>query len=532
MITDLLATMDRQGLAPGQSATRASYQDGSGINGGLGVIARRSIDPRMSERAAALFEGTNLSCNPAQALMQMAQEAPLQLLRILLPQSGPASMAQYVDLALGFGPGKIRFVARKEGADGTRVEDVGGTAQLNRLWTLYAGGNTPQSDAQSPLAITAILAHAALRLNDTGMFCFEAVPGKPGEGVTQILDFDPLTCRFRDDNDTGARLFEQQDNAFQAAGAKIPGAVDGWRPLIGPQIIRMPWWGSRNNPYGSPRYGAALGYLLAKVARNRQLRDWLSNAVWPKVVISQTVSALLKVVTDNPAMLQDPATIQAAGLDPDLIGQLRPDQWVALQFRALRDKLATAKSDDILFIAEGDVTDVNPSDISGASEVLRMTRMEEVQAMLTLPNLLGITDGGTQAYSEVQWLAVTEMLNFFRAFVAGGVAQLGTFHLRWLGSDLVCEPILEPIPPINRETVEKARAQFIQNEEKLARQGINSPDEYATAVSGSAPADPARLKDALAPAPDPGQVGGGESRGATSGAPSPGASHPPSGGAA
>lgn len=496
--------------------------DGGLLFGGVGVLPRRQQDPILSGVADAALRlglphlggaagaGFGGAVDPRFALLSyFAQTVPLRLLRIMLAQDGTAQMAAGIEAALAFGAGKVRFVAVKDWRTGRGVIDVSGTAEIERVYSLYQAGDTraQTNDVNLPGGIVApsaipaglpMLLHAADRLNDTGQVCFEAT-GDVGTGVTGIYDFDPLYCRYRDAklsrpdarHATGERrktirVFEQQQDGAKPDART--GAVEGWRVLGGPGIASISWKGSTDNPYGGPRNGAALAYLLRKTARRRDLGDWLHNVAWPKVIIEQAVSAMFALVTEHPELLEGTAEDG---------GNLDASEWVAARVQEITANLTRLSSDSVWVIGEGKAYTVNPSDISGLTDVFKMERIEEIQSLNMLPSLVGVTDGGTQAYAEVQWLAEVQTLALLSAYSSAAPVQLGNYHFRLLGEDLVVRAEFDDLPPLAPQASAAARQTINAIEEHLAAIGVNSSEDLALRLSGTGANDPKRLEDYL-----------------------------------
>ncbi len=517
--------------------TKPAPYDGSSGFYGVGVIARRQQDPVLTGLNDAALRlglsgygvGTGLGGEYAAqfaargidsgqwALAHLAETSPLHLLRALLAQDGTAQMAGRFESALAFGAGNIRFVAVKDWRKGRGVIDDDGTAEVNRVFSLYQANETrplqglQNSEATitlpgSPTAPSAIpaalplLLHSKERINDTGHVLFEAT-GELGLGVTGIYDFDSLNCRYRDaeinapdrryrenERKRTYRVLEHRDK--DAKEDKRIGQVDGWRILSGPGIASVAWEASTDNPYGVPRDGAALAYLLRKSARRRDIGDWLHNIAFPKIIVEQAISLLMKLAGEHPELLRkaDGTSYESA-------------EWVALQSERIRNKVNSLKNDDVWFLGEGKVYDINPSGINGLTEILTMERLEEIQSLNFLPALLGVTDGGTQAYSEVQWLAQTKGLSLLSAYCSAAPVHIGNYHFRLLGEDLVIRAEFDTLPPIDPQKTAEARKLVMEIEQHLAVIGVNSAKYFAQRMSGSGAVDLPRLeaylKDAL-----------------------------------
>src|SRR5207253_505442 len=118
--------------------------------------------------------------------------------------------------------------------------------------------------------------------------------------------------------------------------------------------------------------------------------------------------------------------------------------------------------------------------------------IEEAQALLQLLNMLGITDGGTQAYAEVQWTKYVTSITSVRSLVNNALVGIGDLHFRSLGEDLICRVEAEPIRPLDYKAVEEAEEIRLRNAGTRVRMGFTTPEEEAIGVTGSGLADPER----------------------------------------
>jgi len=109
-------------------------------------------------------------------------------------------------------------------------------------------------------------------------------------------------------------------------------------------------------------------------------------------------------------------------------------------------------------------------------------------ALDTLPTLLGITQGGTLAYSSVDWAMQVRKIQGFRSFVNNGVlCRAFDLHLRLMG--IPCTTKAESVPIRSSDEVldEQARQLKIQNEQALIDAGYQTRETASIGLTGSAP---------------------------------------------
>jgi hypothetical protein len=480
------------GGKPGRPQTTSSEEGLSvwNTNGGIGPVARRGWD----DRTAAYLDEARGRPNGIALWME---GAPLRLLRVLVALHPLAQMAMSADLALAFG-GKSRIVAVKDYRGGKGQVDDGATALLDELWKRYdptalsrpnrtAGRPSAASLAPDLAAGVSGLKHLrdtiGEQTNTAGMYCLEAVPGAPGEGVRTILDFDPLSTRFNDKDD-GSRILEHFRRAKD-------GKDSGWFPLDTSTVLAMPWRGSRSNPYGQARYAAFLGEGLADIREKQALRDWLRAAAWPRVAYEIPVESIIAYAKDNPDVL-----VRKDGTSMTTM------EYVRMEMGAFIEQLENLASDDSVYMPEGANANVlNAAGVGGLAEVLKLRRMDKIQALDQLPNLMGVTDGGTQAYATAQLMAQAFKLTGFRDHHDAGLVAIGNLHLRLLGIDMICRQDADPInlnDLLNYWKAERERnAVLFERMEK----GMTTPEETAVALVGHGMMDPTRAYASTTPAP-------------------------------
>jgi hypothetical protein len=471
--------------------TRPVFMDGSDSTGGLGVIARRGWD---ANTLAWIEEADRQKTT---GIRNWANEAPLRLLRVLMEMHPFAQMAMDGDLSMSFQPGKVRVVAVKDYRSGQGTVDDSETTAISRLWETY----TPSAAAEATDGGESLSAHTGSitslqrvmgrYLNHTGMFAFETVlHDRPKDGLKYIADFDPLTCRWNDDKDLG-RIFEQRQN----------GAVKGWQRLDLATILVGTWEGNCDNPYGIPRNGAFLGEGLADIAEQRSLRDWLYSVAYPHLMFTYPFEQMAKWAEEHPDTL--------VGLGKNSDGSARdltPGEWATEQMVKFREFLATLKSDDIFTVpAGGDGKTLGVG--SGPAQELEQRRHRVALSLNQLPFLLGITDGGTQAYGLASLTAQTAKLTAFREPAHAGLVAIANLDLRLRGVDMVARVEADPILLSDVLAYWQAERQRNAVINERVDRGQLSPEEGAMLLTGTGMFDESRAYATTTPAATPAALG-------------------------
>jgi len=458
------------GLAGRGRQTRPGYFDGFSygglsVNGVLGIIPRRGFDPA----TAAFLEG--VATGKAEAVRAFAETVPLRLLRVLMTTHEMGAMALSNDLSFTFRPGAMKVVAVKDYRGGKGTPDEAETAYLQRLWDrtdgLARGEVVPGGQGGGLESLQKALAR---QQTTDGLSALECVIGD--DGVRDIIDFDPLSVRFRD-TDAG-RLTEQRQ-------ADAPA---GWRPLDLSTVRVSAWNGSRENPYGGPRLGTFLGAGLADISEQRSLRDWLHASAWPRIAFEFPIEQWVKYAQDNPDILVGAA---------DDGGDLTPTEWAERQVETMRRVVEGLTSSDFIIMATGgSAKALNVAPGGGVAELLTQRRLRVAQSLDHPPALLGITDGGTQAYATVQLRQYGAKLTGVAHDPDRAAEWVANLDLRARGVDMVARVEREEIVLTDALTDQQARQAEINNVLTLVDRGMLDPQEAAMMLTGAGLFDRAR----------------------------------------
>ncbi len=461
------------GLIGRRRQTRAGYFDGFSVgglsvNGVLGIIPRRGFDP-----ASALFL-ERMANGKAEAVRAFAETMPLRLLRVLLTTHEMGSMALSNDLSFTFRPGAVKLVAVKDYKSGKGTVDESETQYLSRLWNrldgLSAAEGAPGGGQGGGLE--GFQKTVARQQSTDGLSAFECLIGD--DGVSDIIDFDALSVRFRDTND--GRIAEQRNPL---------GSDGGWQPLDLTTVRLGAWNGSREHPYGAPRLGTFLGVGLADVAEQRSLRDWLHAMAWPRLAFKFPIEQWVAYATAHPEVL--------VGLGEDG-GDLTPTEWAereAFNMKAVCESLMS--SDFIVMATGGEASALNPSAGSGLAELLTQRRLRVAQSLDHPPALIGITDGGTQAYATVQLQQYGAKMTGVAQDPDRAVEWIANLDLRARGVDMIARVERVPIVLTDALLDQQARQLDINNTLTLVDRGLLDPAEAAMALTGTGLFDVSRV---------------------------------------
>ncbi|MES2462920.1 MAG: hypothetical protein V4671_20235 [Armatimonadota bacterium] len=467
------------------------------IYGGLGPVPRRGWD---SGTLNYLAELQKEGVSPNQVFRSWAEAAPLRLLRILLEIHPLAQFALESDLSLSFGPEDTQFVAIKDYQKGAGTVDDDGTALLDSLWDTYRTGATRDVPAITrrgrPTSSEKQLSGATQRssqgaqsnvkrlqdalgthLTQTGQLVLEAVPGANGSGVSQSFDIDPLNVLYTTDKEKRVRL------------AQVRKPTDYLDTRL---IYDGAWRATSDNPYGFARCGSFLSVGLDDVSDQRNQTDFLHAVAWSRLGYEFPFERVAQFALDNP---QECLTGKGAdGKD------LEPGDYASKEFQKSMALLDQMQSSDVLG-GIGKVYSLGSGSAAGLEGILNARRLRLCQALQQLPNLMGITDGGTQAYASVQMTAHAQKLESFRAAVNDPLVWLANLHFRLQGIDMICRCESKPLLLTDLKAHHEAREIEIRNVFALVDRGYLTEEEGSVTLTGAGIPEGSKLKD---PQPTPG----------------------------
>lgn len=454
------------------------------VLGGSGILARRGpVDP--------LFGQT------AQQLADFATSSPMKLLA-LLPEIHPGvGLALWNALRLMCPTSGIKLVAKRKpkGANSAGVlePDPAGTESIAKMFASLPSEINGVDGLMVQLAIQAMF---------TGMACAEGVPGARLQGLRRIWPVDSMSIWFaRPNRDADLQPYQRQRypigtlqgvqgqqlrQSLPPSPAGLPGLMNGmYQPL---SIDRFKWVAVDpmvDEPYGRAPYATALSEVIADLALMQDLRDSIHNAAWPRYEIGVNKSELHKVAVE---VYKITNPVKAA-------------EWVNARFDEICDYVENmGPGDNIVTDSNGHTRALQPGSFQGLEGVLDFLRLRIVQALKTLPSLMGVGEVGTQ-FTSVEWTIYVEGLETLRALIASILIWMGNLHLRLIGSTSVCEAEYEKIKTndsLIEANTESVRILNVTNKEKL---GFVSHDEAAVEVTGH-PARATAQPGVIEPLPD------------------------------
>jgi hypothetical protein len=386
------------------------------MGGGIGLVPRRN-----SRHQNNLLTADGVESLATMSPMRLLQELPAihptiglaqwNALRTMFPREGWGFRC--------YKPGKETQAAGGDGNNGEVDEEA------NKSIRALIKSQPREIGGQTGLACT-----TAISLLYTGMACIEAVPYNESfefAGIRRLWPVDSTTIAFgRPTRDSDLLPYQRQQwSTHQTGGVAVSSSLTGWVPLNTETFLWSAIDQQVDDPYGLAPYSTALNEVLADVALMRDLRDAVHNAAWPRLDVGVNLAELHRVAVEVHRMT-----------DPK-----KASDWVKQRFNEVVDYVESLGPDDnLVHDTTGKVETKQPGSFTGLEGVLQFLRQRLVQALKSLPTLMGINDGSTYNYTSIEWAIYAAGLEALRDIVLELMADVLTLHLKLQGSTSVVRP--------------------------------------------------------------------------------------------
>lgn len=437
----------------------------------LGII------PRRKQQRSGTF------ANPGD-LEDWASSHPMKALRLMLDAHPSVGLAAWNALRLTCPGGKqgLRLVAFKKGANGEEEPNASDTTSLDEMFNNLSPEVGGLIGLQTTLTLEALF---------TGLVCAEGVPGPRGTGLQDVWPVDGLTIEFGR-KERGGRVTPYQiqlypEKAPARTRKKTEPSLNARRIELNTETFKHAAIDSDvDDPYGRAPYATALSEAMADIALMQDLRDAVHNAAWPRLDVGVDLK-----------MLHEVAVTVYRITDPKAAAK-----WVNDRFQEVVSYIGDLYADDnVVHHSTGKVNVLQPGGFQGLEPVLTFLRQRIVQALKTLPTLMGINEGSSTNVQSVEWQIYAQGLETLREIVAGVLVQIGDLHLRLIGSTSRCKAVYEPIrtnDALVDANTENIRIMNSQNSEKLGYLSHDEASEKAVGKKAYGPAKPGVLEGDVA----------------------------------
>lgn len=395
------------------------------------------------------------------ALMRLGRGNPLKLLSHLPDIHPSVGLATWNALRLTCMPGDmtIKAIAPRGG----KKTSERGTEAIDALWKSLPNEIGGLMGLQTTLTLLALF---------TGMPCVEGVPGPPMTGLSDVWPVDPLTIKFDRDPVT-TRAIPWQRQIFPKDGMPPVDYMGGYRKISTDTFFWRtvdPW---ADDLYGRAPYAPVLNEVLCDLAMIQDLRDAIHNAAWPRMGHGFNFAEMYKTAVEVMG-INDPT--EAAN-------------WVQDRFDELVAKASSLKADDNIFYDAAGALQIleGGKGFAALKEILVYLRQRIVQALKTLPTLMGINDGATQTYTTVEWQIYAAGLQTIQALVAELLVEIASLHLRLLGMPLVAVAEYTSIRTTDALIEAQTESTRIENAKKKILLGWISNEDACLSITGTLP---------------------------------------------
>lgn len=354
-------------------------------------------------------------------------------------------------------------------------------------WSLIAyqpGTQTPHTEAMASLnrtldrlterhgAVEVVLGRLFLNALFRGAFFSELVLDKTGRFAVDLVTPDPLTVRFARaiDPEIGAywRLGQLQDGKFVRLDNR-------------PTVRYTPIHPLPDQPYGRSPLAPSLFPALFMLAILTDTRRVVQQQGWPRLDISIDFDAMLATMPPE------------AAASPELMAewaQKHIDDVIAVYAKLPPDAAYVHAS---TITINKPVGTVDASSLGGISAVITALERMLVRALKTMPLIMGISDGVSEANANRQWEIQLSGLRTLQNHAETMIERQLTLALRAEGIQADVHFIFAENRKAEEQRDEQVRQLKIDNAYNMLMAGWIDQDEAARYAIGHKAAQPAPI---------------------------------------
>lgn len=316
-----------------------------------------------------------------------------------------------------------------------------------------------------------------------GGYFAEAVFDDAGREMLDIATPDPASVRFKvvEDAETHKQKYQLgqwQNNKFVPLDEEEGVSYIPVDPFPG-------------SPYGRPLVAPAMFSALFLLGLLHDLRRVISQQGWPRIHI-QVLTEKLLAGMEQDENVNTPKEIEEAlqaAIDEvrDTYGRLQPD-----------DAYITGDEVEI----KGPVAPVGGTNLTGIEGVIEVVERMLVRALKTMPLVLGITDGVSEANANRQWEILVAGVKALQHLAESMLERFFELACRMQGVQANIRWEFSEIRAAEAQRDALTFSQEIDNQDKLFKAGIIDQDEYAMNTVGHPPAEDGPLPFGGQPAPE------------------------------
>jgi hypothetical protein len=350
--------------------------------------------------------------------------------------------------------------------DGGSEEDALGTQKIRELFD-----NLPSDVGNFDDCLT----QNFLMVMFSGMCAVEAVPCTHGAGVSEVWPVNSLTLRFKRESDGKLALYQQQVSNPESFGSYSAGVGGYYVPMPMERFFYASLDGFPDESYGRAPYAPALTAVLECLAFLRDLTLAFHRIGMPKIDVALDYEGWARTARDVVG-LTDSREI---------------DDWVTEKQQEVIRIFEGLQPDDAFFHGINDkVNTVGAGDkMPDLPGIWTMLRLRLIQSLKTMPSLMGVVEGSTETWSNVDWQIYAQGLTSVVKKATDPLVKAANLHLRLLGLPLRAEAEISPIRANQRLMDAQSEALEIANEVRKRDEGWQSQESASMAVTGSGPVE-------------------------------------------
>lgn len=303
-----------------------------------------------------------------------------------------------------------------------------------------------------------------------GGYFGEIVFDDAGREALDIATPDPASVRFKVVEDPATRRQSYQLGQWQ---------VDKFVPLDEePSVSYIPVDKFPGSPYGRPLVSSAVFCCVFLMGLLHDLRRVISQQGWPRIEISLNTEKLL-------ANLEAGEEVSTAEGVEKLITAAINDVQVA--YSHLQPDDAYIHSDEVEI--KGPIGVTSGANLSGIDAVIAVIERMLVRALKTMPLMLGITDGVSEANANRQWEITVSGVKALQHLLESMLQRFLRMACQAQGVQADVNFEFAEIRAAEAQRDALARSQEIDNAKKLYDMGLTDQDETAQELVGHEPAE-------------------------------------------
>lgn len=329
-----------------------------------------------------------------------------------------------------------------------------------------------------------------------GAMCSELVLDANGRLPIDYVTPDPSTFRFKREYDP-IRGPVWVLGQFQYPLSNQTVEFGGFVPMARPTIRYVPIDPMPGVPYGRPMLGPALFPTLFLLTLLHDMRRVIGQQGYPRISITVNLQALMGLM---------PAEVR--------MSPAKSKEWIDLTMKEIAAKYAQLEPDDAYIHMDaievsGPVGTVDARSIGGISSIIEVLERQSVRAIKSMPIMMALTDGSSEANANRQWEIQVSGLASLQKLAAAMISAQKQLALRAQGIQAKVVTTFGQLRATQALRDEQARGLKLQNNAMEYDRGYTSQEEASMKSVGHPPDQPEPRVYPVTDQPAVGEGGGG-----------------------